>query len=264
MKSVARIKRPYIYVLAVYIISLLILNYAAFDVEIDGLRWIAISLSTIVGILIGLMSATVATIVRTSMSQKQFYQGILANESQWLERWFATHPTIFAHLKDEAKEVIYAIYRHSTTPKLSDEELIENIGDKLLPLPGEWGKKAMASPYEFKLEQHEIDNFETHLVGIGATLSQIMPSKDRMELGKSLSDVLWPLGFVLLFSLTMILCCSIPNIATFMNDNTSLFALALMLIASILVFSLILIVNLYMRTEVKEIKRVVKFDKSPK
>lgn len=258
MKSVARIKRPYIYVIVILIVSSLIVGYGDFEIAIDGLRWIAITLSTIVGILIGLVSAIVATVVRISMSQKQFYQGILANESQWLERWFATHPGILSQLEDEVKEVMYGIYRHSTIAEFSDEELMNKIGRTMPLLTGEWRKRVIEAPEDCLIKQSEIEEFEKHLRGTGATLCQIKASKDRMELGKYLSDILWPLGFVLLLALTVILCCSTPNIAMFINDYASRFALALIVIACISVFSLIFVVTLYIRTEVREIKNVVK------
>lgn len=255
MKSIAWIRRPYIYIFAAFIVCLLVIEYTDFNTDISGLRWIAISLATIAGILIGLVAVMVATIVQISLSQKQFYQGLLANESKWLEGWFATHPTIYAQLKDE-EEIFYAIYRHSAIPKFSEEEILKKMDKTMYPLTERWRKRVKEAPYECHIKQGEIEEFEKHLVGIGATLGRIKASKDRVILGKHLSDVLWPLGFDLLIALIVILLCSITNIATYMSDNASMFALGLILIAVVSVFPLILVVSLYIRTEVKDMRRV--------
>jgi len=210
-----------------------------------------------VGILIGLLAVMATTIVRVSTSQKQFYQGILANESQWLENWFTAHRTAIGQLGNEVKDVLYVIYRHSTTPAASEDELLKKIGNTLLPLPRKWRKIALDAPDDCHLEQGEIDQFETHLDGIGATLSQIKASKDRMQVGAHLGDVLWTLGFVLLLALTLILCCSIPNPPKFISEGASQFALMLIEIAFISVFFIILTVTQYLRAEAKEITRTV-------
>ncbi len=260
MKSVARITRPYIYIVAglVLVIGLLeVLKF--FDIEIidiAGLRLLAISLSTGAGILIGLVAATIMSIVRVSISQKQFYQGVLASERQWLKNWFATHPTVVTQLRNEIKDVLYVIYRHSTIAAVSDDELLKKVENTLLPLPDKWRELNDVNLNECHLEQDEIDEFEAHVHGIGATVGQIAASKDRMQVGAHLGDVLWTLGLVFLIGLVVIVFCSTPNPPKFISESASQWALGIMEIAFISVFFIIFTVTRYLRAEVKEMTRI--------
>ncbi len=104
MKSVTGIDRPYIYIVLglIVVLALGLLEMSKFldidIIDIAGLRLLAISLSTVVGILIGLVAVTVTSIVRVSISQKQFYQGMLASESQWFKDWLAAHAIVAGQL----------------------------------------------------------------------------------------------------------------------------------------------------------------------
>lgn len=262
MKGVTWVKRPYAYIIigVTFAVAVgLLETQKIFEIDIidiAGLRLLAISLSTGAGILIGLVAATIMSIVRISNSQKQFYQGVLASERQWLKNWFATHPTVVSQLRNEIKDVLYAIYRHSTIAAVSDDELLEKVGNTLLPLPDKWRELNDVNPNECHLEQDEVDEFEVHVHGIGATVGQIAASKDRMQVGAHLGDVLWTLGSVFLIGLVVIVLCTIPNPPKFIGETASLLALALIEIAFISVFFTIFIVTQYLRVEVKEMARI--------
>lgn len=255
MKSIARIRRSSIYLSAFIILSyfliLLIVGKIDFETDIGGLRSIAILLATISGILIGLVSVTATAIMQITLSQKQFYQNILANESEWLENWFVNHPTIYALLKDEEKEIINTIYQHSTIPRFSEEETREKLSKTMSHLADKWHKRVKESTDESHIKQGEINKFEKHLVGILTTLGQIGITKTKFEAGRDMSHVLWFLGYQLSISLIVILLCSIDNIATNMSDAASVWAVAIILSAIGLVFSLIYSVTSYMKIEVK-------------
>lgn len=235
----------------------LAVRYVHVETDVASLRLIAISLATITGVLIGLISTTLVTIVRVALSQKQFYQSVLAEESQWLTEWFTLHRMVIGQPSVEVEDTLNAIYRHTATPEVTDKELISQMANTLLPLPNEWRETTPTLPSGARLKQYEINEFERHLDGTGAIISQIKVSKDRMRIGGDLSFVLWPLGGVLLISLIVVLLCSISNINTFMSNNAFLFAIALIVIAIIIILSLIYIVTLFMRTEAEEIHRVV-------
>ena len=175
----------------------------------------------------------------------------MANESKWLEGWFAAHQIIRVRLKEEEEEVFHAIYRHSATPQFSEEELLGKMDKTMHSLAETWRKRVKDAPYELGINSGEIAEVEKHIVGIRAILGQIKVSKNRMILSKHLGDILWPLGFTLLISLIVIFLCSITSIATFMSKNASIWAFGLILIAAISVFLIILVVALYIRAEVR-------------
>ncbi len=245
MKKSGKVKRlnilfPYlVFSIGMLIIVLLVDHYVVFDITLDALRLLAVSIFTIAGILIGLVATVATSIVRVSTSQKQFYQGILVNESQWLRDWFAKHPPP-GELEAKVEEILHLIYRHSTTPAASEEEVIDKMAETLLPL----------------VTQTEGDEFAAHLDGIGATLSQTKASKDRMELGAKFVNVLWTLGFTVVVALIMLLCTVIPTAVQFMTGDTYAFAFVLVAAALISVAFLVWFTTEYLRTEAREIKRI--------
>lgn len=258
MKNVARIDRPLVPLLIVLFASIFLVE--TFDITIidmTGFRLLAISLATIAGILIGLVATTVTSIARVSTAQKQFYQGKLASEHEWLKNWLATHPAVASQLGNKIKDVLHVIYRHSIIAALGDEGVFDQVKNTLLPLPYEWRELKTGDGNEH-LEQGDIDEFEEHMDGIGAVLSGIKASKDRMEVGVHLSDTLWTLGTVLLIAFILILCSSVPNPPKFIDESASIFALALVEIAFISVLFIILTVTRYVRAEGKEMRRTVK------
>jgi len=244
IKKSGKIKRlnilfPYlVFAIGMLIIVLLVDHYVVFDITLDALRLLAVSIFTIAGILIGLVATVATSIVRVSTSQKQFYQGSLVNESQWLRDWFAKHPPP-GELEAEVEEILHLLYRHSTTPAASEEEVIDKIAETLLPLV-----------------ETEGDEFAAHLDGIGATLNQTKASKDRMEVGAKFASVLWTLGFTVVFALIVLLCTSIPTAAQFMTGDAYSVTFILVTAALISVTFLVRFTTQYLRTEASEIKRI--------
>lgn len=256
MRIVAGIRHPFLYIGLGLGLSLIIGEYAVFEVTVDGLRLLAIALATVAGVLIGLVATVVTSMVRVSVMEKQFHQGVLANEVEWLKNWCTAHQTIVSRSEDKVEDIQYLLYRHTMIPAASDEEVIEEVAETLIPPLNEWRKMTADSPDGSGFDRKATNEFQAHLEGIGATLGRIKASKDRMEVSASLGAVMWSLGFVLLLAVGMILCASIADIQQFMSANASTLALMLIVVVFIPVFFLIYNIIQYLRTETKEIKRV--------
>lgn len=256
MRTVARIRHPFIYIGVSIGLGLLISKYAVFEVTVDGLRLLGIALATVAGVLIGLVATVVTSMVRVSVMEKQFHQGVLAKEVEWLKNWCTAHQTIVSGSEDKVEDIQYLLYRHTTIPAASDEEVIEKVAETLIPLLNEWRKMTADNPDGSGFDRKATDEFQAHLEGIGATLGRIKASKGRMEVSASLGAVMWSLGFVLLLAVGIILCASIADIQQLMSANASMLALVLTVVVFIPIFFLIYIIIQYLRAETKEIKRV--------
>lgn len=87
MRYVAWIKKQYIYPLLIITLAItwVINNYVTFSLTLEGLRILAVVVATVTGVLCGLVAAITTLMVQISTSQKQFYQGLLINVSQWFK-----------------------------------------------------------------------------------------------------------------------------------------------------------------------------------
>ena len=218
---------------------------------------LATVVATITGVLCVLVAATAALIVQVAISQKQFYQGLLVSVSQWFKDWFDTHPAIPGLDNRKVKQFLYLLDRHSTIATASDKEVLDLAAKVLLPFPARWSKMISRSPQQILLDKEDIEKFKNHVDEIGATVGQIKASKDRLDLAKSLGNLLWPLAATLMLALTLIILASIPDISKAMGEIAARLALMLLEIVIILICGVIFIITRYLRAEHKEATRIV-------
>lgn len=261
MRQVTWIKKQYVYIILAItlVITWAISQCVTFSLTPEGLRTLAVVEATVIGVLCGLVATIAALIVRTATSQRQFYQSILANISQWFKNWLNTHTAIPGLNNDKVKRLLYLLDRHSTMPAASDEEVFELTTKVLTPLPKKWFKLLSKTPEQISLQKEEIEEFDDQVEQIGATIGQIKASKDRLGVAKALGDMLWLLVGTLMLALIVIVLASIPDasVSGFIGKNTAPIAVTLIEIMIILIFGIIFVIAKYLRAEYTEATRIV-------
>lgn len=219
-------------------------TYIYFPVE--GVRIVTGVMATVLGIFAGLLGFSITSVTQTAMSERQYQQGLLRDESKWFKDWLSIIPDDIKRKRSIA-DLPDIIRRHSVFPDQPSQALLSLIRDKFAIFERifkTWARKTRA--------QKEIDKahneFNIHYFSIAAIVIKIGYAEMRLELARTLTNYLKMLGFIL-FLYIFILILSYTTLTQKLADDWGIMIVLLAVVSFAFIFGVIIGVAEYSRIE---------------
>lgn len=213
---------------------------------IEGVRTVTWVMATVLGIFAGLLGFSIASITQTAISERQYQQGLLRDESRWFKDWLTIIPDHIKRKRNIA-DLPYIIREHSVFPTQPSEALVNLLQEKFTIFERifkTWARKTKA-PKEIDKARNE---FNVHYFSIAAIVIKISYSDLRLKLARTLTGYLWMLGIILLFYI-FILILSYTSLAQKFAEAWGILIILLAIVSFAFIFGVIVGIAEYSRIE---------------
>jgi hypothetical protein len=203
---------------------------------IEGVRTVTGVMATVLGIFTGLLGFSIASITQTAISERQYQEALLRDESSWFKDWLIIIPDNIKRKRDVA-DLPDIIRQHSVFPSQPSEELVNLLRDKFKVFERifkTWARKTSAQK-EIEKARSE---FDTHYFSIAAIVIKISHSELRLEFARTLTGFLWQLVFILLLYIG-ILILSYTTLAQKFAEDWGMLVILLVVASFIFIFGII-------------------------
>lgn len=213
---------------------------------IEGIRTVTEVMAIVLGIFAGLLGFSIASITQTAISERQYQEALLREESGWFKGWLTIIPGNIRGKKGVA-DLPDTIRQHSVFPSQPSAELVKLLQDKFKVFERIfkiWSGKTRAK----KEIEKAYNEFYTHYFSIAAIVIKISHSEHRLEFAKTLTGFLWQLVIILLLYI-IVLILTYTALAQKFAENCGLVFILLVAASFIFIFGVIEGVVSYSRIE---------------
>lgn len=238
---------PYLVLtITVFIASIFFFRQTDVYLEIEGVRTVTSVMATILGIFAGLLGFLIASIIQVAISERQYQQSLLRNESQRFEDWLTKIPNNIKRKRDIA-DLPDIIRDHSIFPTQPSEELLELLRDKFAVFQRIFKTWARKTQIQQEIQKAHSE-FDVHYLSVAAIVIKLSHAEGRLEIARSLTRYLWMLGMIFFFHI-LILILSFTTLAQEFEGDWGTLVILLTVVSFGFILGVIIGISDYFRIE---------------